>query len=114
MTQSYFTGTEQIATTISLYKLNHYLPRLLIPVIWKSRDVPTADNQHYKLTDLPAALHNTYMYIAMLCLQGIPYVASYLSIKIKDHKFWRFKTHLYNHHSSKPGYIPGKVIWNAE
>ena len=24
-----------------------------------------------------------------------------LSIEIKDHKFWRFKTHLYNHHSSQ-------------
>ena len=29
----------------------------------------------------------------------------YLSIEIKDHKFWKFKTHLYNHHSSKPGHI---------
>ena len=29
----------------------------------------------------------------------------YLSIEIKDHKFWKFKTHLYNHHSSKPGYV---------
>ena len=30
----------------------------------------------------------------------------YLSIEIKDHKFWRFKTHLYNCHSSKPEHIP--------
>ena len=29
-----------------------------------------------------------------------------LSIEIKDHKFWRFKTLMYNHHSSKPGHIP--------
>ena len=28
-----------------------------------------------------------------------------MSIEIKDHKFWKFKTHLYNHHSSKPGHI---------
>ena len=32
-----------------------------------------------------------------------------LSTEIKDHKFWRFKTLLYNHHSSKPGHIPVKV-----
>ena len=29
-----------------------------------------------------------------------------LNIKTKDHKFWRFKTHLYSQHSSKPGHIP--------
>ena len=29
-----------------------------------------------------------------------------LSIEVKDHKFWRFKAHLYNHHSSKPERIP--------
>ena len=28
-----------------------------------------------------------------------------LSTEIKDHKFWRFKTLLYNHHFSKPGHI---------
>ena len=32
----------------------------------------------------------------------------YLSIEIKDHNFWKFKTHLYNHHSSKPGHITAK------
>ena len=34
-----------------------------------------------------------------------------LSIEIKDHKFWRFKTLLYNHHSSKPGHIPAIASW---
>ena len=29
----------------------------------------------------------------------------YLSIEIKDYRFWKLKTHLYNHHSSKPGHI---------
>ena len=29
----------------------------------------------------------------------------YLSIEIKYHKFWKLKTHLYNHHSSEPGHI---------
>ena len=29
----------------------------------------------------------------------------YLSTEIKDHKFWKFKTHFYSHHSSKPGHI---------
>ena len=34
----------------------------------------------------------------------------YLSIEIKDHKFWKFKTHLYNHHFSKPGHITGRWV----
>ena len=34
----------------------------------------------------------------------------YLSIEIKNHKFWKFETHLYYHHSSKPGYITGKYV----
>ena len=29
----------------------------------------------------------------------------YLSIEIKDRKFWKFKAHFYNHHSSKSGHI---------
>ena len=33
-----------------------------------------------------------------------------LSREIKDHKFWRFKTLLYNHHSLKPGHIPDESI----
>ena len=28
-----------------------------------------------------------------------------LSIEIKDHKIWKFKPHLCNHHSLKPGHI---------
>ena len=32
-----------------------------------------------------------------------------LSIENKDHKLWRFKTHLYNHHSSKPVHNPAYV-----
>ena len=60
-----------------------------------------------------------YTYVHSYCVytEGIPYIGNYsyyMSIEIKDHKFWRFKTHLDNHHSSKPGCIPGKVIWNAE
>ena len=34
-----------------------------------------------------------------------------LSTEIKDHKFWRFKAHLYNHRSSKPGHIPIVIHW---
>ena len=29
----------------------------------------------------------------------------YLSIEIQDQKFWKFKTHLYNHHSPKTEHI---------
>ena len=29
---------------------------------------------------------------------------------IKDHKFRRFKTHLCNHHSPKPGHVPMNVV----
>ena len=36
----------------------------------------------------------------------------YLSIEIKDHKFWKLKTHLYNHHSSKPGHITDVMTVN--
>ena len=32
------------------------------------------------------------------------------SIEIKDHMFRRFKTLLYNHHSSKPGHIPERRV----
>ena len=34
----------------------------------------------------------------------------YLSTEMKDHKFWKFKTHLYNHHSSKPGHITDSIV----
>ena len=37
-----------------------------------------------------------------------------LSTEIKDHKFWRFKTLLYNHHSSKPGHIPALLETELE
>ena len=33
-----------------------------------------------------------------------------LNVGIKLQKFWRFKTLLYNHHSSKPGHIPGMCV----
>ena len=32
-----------------------------------------------------------------------------LSKENKDHKFWRIKTLLYDHYSSKPGHIPINV-----
>ena len=37
-----------------------------------------------------------------------------LSIKIKDYKFWRFKTLLCNYHSSKPWHIPSAPTNNSE
>ena len=38
----------------------------------------------------------------------------YLSKEIKDHKFWKCKTHLYNHHYLKPGHITGMMLLSTK
>ena len=38
----------------------------------------------------------------------------YLNIEIENHKFWKFKTHLYSHHSSKPRHITVHEMWLAQ
>ena len=57
-------------------------------------------------------VYNTHTYIHNVHKESPKHS---LSIEIKDHKFWRSKTHLYNHHSSKPGHIPAicLFIWTA-
>ena len=49
------------------------------------------------------------MYIRSVYRES-PTPRHYLSIEIKDHKFWKFKTYLYNHHSSKPEHITVCVL----
>ena len=71
------------------------------------------------LSQLPPGLHNTYVcaYIHSVYKESPRH---YLSIEIKDHKFWKFKAHFHNHHSSKSGHITvyriveniaGKKVW---
>ena len=44
-----------------------------------------------------------HMYVCSVYKESLRHC---LSIGVKDHKFWRFKAHLYNHHSSKHECIP--------